>query len=47
MIAAGLLVVLVAAYLVWSVVGKKSSGTTYTTQQPTRGTLSVAVAVSV
>jgi len=37
-------VVLVAAFLIWSVVGKKSSATTYVTTQPTRGILTVAVA---
>jgi HlyD family secretion protein len=38
------LVVLIAGYLVWSVVGKKSSAAHYVTAQPTRGTLTVAVA---
>jgi multidrug efflux pump subunit AcrA (membrane-fusion protein) len=44
MVAVGLLVVLVAGYLVWSVVGKKNSAAQYVTAQPTRGTLTVAVA---
>jgi multidrug efflux pump subunit AcrA (membrane-fusion protein) len=44
MIAIGVVVVLVAGYLVWSVVGKKSAATTYVSSQPTRGTLTVAVA---
>ena len=44
MIAAGVVVVLVAGYLVWSVVGKKSAAAQYVTAQPTRGTLTVAVA---
>lgn len=44
MIAIAVVVVAVAAFLVWSVVAPKKSGTTYTTAQPTRGTLTVAVA---
>jgi len=44
MIAIVAVVLLVAGYLVWSVVGKKSSATQYVTAQPTRGTLTVAVA---
>jgi multidrug efflux pump subunit AcrA (membrane-fusion protein) len=44
MIAVVVVVLLVAAFLVYSAIGKKSSGTTYTTAQPTRGTLSVTVA---
>ncbi|HEY5541509.1 MAG TPA: efflux RND transporter periplasmic adaptor subunit [Coriobacteriia bacterium] len=44
MIAAVVVVVLVAGFLVWSVVGKKGSATQYVTAQPTRGTLTVAVA---
>jgi multidrug efflux pump subunit AcrA (membrane-fusion protein) len=44
MVAVGVVVVLVAGYLVWSVVGKKSAATRYITSQPTRGTLTLAVA---
>lgn len=43
-IAIGVIVVLVAGFLVWSVVGKKSAATRYVTSQPTRGTLTLAVA---
>jgi len=43
-IAAVIVVVAIAAALVWSVIGKKGSAATYTTAQPTRGTLTVAVA---
>ena len=44
MIAAVVAVLAIAGYLVWSVVGKKSSAAQYVTAQPTRGTLTVAVA---
>lgn len=44
MVAIAVVVVLVAGFLVWSVVGKKSSATRYITSQPTRGTLTLAVA---
>ena len=44
LIVVAVVVVAVAAFLVYSAIGKKSSGTTYTTSQPTRGTLTVAVA---
>lgn len=44
MIAAGVVVLVVAGFLVWSVVGKKSSATQYVTSAVTRGTLTVAVA---
>ena len=46
MIAVGVIVVALAGYLVWSAVGKKSSANQYVTAQPTRGTLTVAVAGS-
>jgi multidrug efflux pump subunit AcrA (membrane-fusion protein) len=45
-VAVGVLVVAIAGYLVWSAVGKKSSAAQYVTAQPTRGTLTVAVAGS-
>jgi multidrug efflux pump subunit AcrA (membrane-fusion protein) len=44
MIAAGVIIILIAGFLVWSAIGRKSSGTQYVTQQVTRGTLTVAVA---
>ena len=44
MIAAAVVVILVAGFLVYSVIGKKSSNATYTTAAVTRGTLTVAVA---
>jgi macrolide-specific efflux system membrane fusion protein len=44
MIAVVLVVLGIAVYLVWSVVGPKKSATQYITAQPTRGTLTVAVA---
>jgi multidrug efflux pump subunit AcrA (membrane-fusion protein) len=44
MIAAGVAVLLIAGFLVWSVVGKKSTAPQYVTQPVTRGTLTVAVA---
>ena len=44
MIAAGVAVLVVAGFLVWSVVGKKGSATQYVTSAVTRGTLTVAVA---
>jgi len=44
MIAVGVVVVAVAAFLVWSVIGKKAATSQYVTAQPTRGTLTVAVA---
>ena len=44
MVAVVVVVVLVAGFLVYSAIGKKSSGTSYVTSQVTRGTLTVAVA---
>ncbi|MDR3686900.1 MAG: efflux RND transporter periplasmic adaptor subunit [Coriobacteriia bacterium] len=44
MIAVGVVVLVVAGFLVYSVIGKKSSGTQYITAQPTRSTLTVSVA---
>ena len=44
LIAVTAVVVVVAAFLVYSAIGKKSAKTTYVTAQPTRGTLTVAVA---
>ena len=43
-IATAVVVILVAAYLVYSVVGKKSASAQYTTSAVSRGTLTVAVA---
>lgn len=44
MIAVVVVVLVVAGYLVWSVIGKKSATTQYVTAQPTRGTLTISVA---
>lgn len=43
-IAAVVVVIVIAGVLVWSVIGKKAATATYTTAQPTKGTLTVSVA---